>query len=56
LALVALPKINQDTIETEDLRFRKYLEERGFDTRKMGLVEEISDREIGAEGVVGEKS
>lgn len=32
-----LPEINQDTIEKEDIEFRKYLELHGFDTSAMGL-------------------
>ncbi|KXT12803.1 hypothetical protein AC579_1822 [Pseudocercospora musae] len=31
-----LPNIDQDTIEKEDLRFREYLEQNGYDTTKMG--------------------
>ena len=40
-ALVAwtLPKINQDTIEKEDIEFRAYLEKHGFDTTLMGNEE-----------------
>lgn len=34
-----LPTINQDTIEKEDIEFRAYLEQHGFDTTKMGNVE-----------------
>ncbi|KAK5652761.1 hypothetical protein OQA88_9614 [Cercophora sp. LCS_1] len=37
LVLVFLPQIEQDTIAYEDVRFRKYLEENGFDTRQLGL-------------------
>ena len=43
LALVAaglvllLPDIGQDSIEGEDRRFREFLEERGWDTRVLGL-------------------
>ena len=36
LAFFLLPKITQDTITSEDLRFRAYLESHGWDTRKMG--------------------
>lgn len=46
LAIVALPKIGQDTIDFEDLRFRAYLAEKGYDTTKMGLGEKsLSDGE-----------
>lgn len=37
LVLAFLPQIGQDTIAYEDVRFRKYLEENGFDTRQLGL-------------------
>lgn len=37
LAVFCLPKIDQDTIEFEDQRFRAYLAENGYDTSKMGL-------------------
>lgn len=36
LALFFLPHIGQDTITSEDIKFRAYLEENGWDTRKMG--------------------
>ena len=36
LAFFLLPHIGQDTITSEDLRFRAYLEENGWDTRQMG--------------------
>lgn len=39
LALFFLPHIGQDTITTEDLKFRAYLEENGWDTRQMGSRE-----------------
>lgn len=32
-----LPHIGQDTIDTEDVKFRAYLESNGYDTSKMGL-------------------
>lgn len=37
LAWFCLPSVGQDTIDEEDVRFRAYLEENGFDTGKMGL-------------------
>ncbi|KAH7127166.1 major facilitator superfamily domain-containing protein [Dendryphion nanum] len=53
-----LPHIGQDTIDTEDVRFREYLESNGFDTGSMGLegvrVEE-SGEHIAVEGEKGEK-
>ncbi len=36
LALFFLPHIGQDTITSEDIKFRAYLEEDGWDTRQMG--------------------
>jgi nitrate/nitrite transporter NarK len=43
LAFFFLPHIGQDTIVLEDLRFREYLEQQGWDTSKLGLKEELSD-------------
>lgn len=37
LVLVGLPQIGQDTIAEEDLKFRAFLEENGYDTRQLGL-------------------
>lgn len=37
LALFCLPHIGQDTITTEDIRFRQYLENNGWDTTQLGL-------------------
>lgn len=39
LAFFLLPHIGQDTITSEDLKFRAYLEEHGWDTRQMGTKE-----------------
>lgn len=51
-----LPHIGQDTIDTEDVRFREYLESNGYDTSKMGL-EEVRVRDIESEKhVVGGKT
>jgi MFS family permease len=38
LALFCLPHIGQDTITTEDIKFREYLESRGWDTRQLGML------------------
>ncbi|KAF2713402.1 MFS general substrate transporter [Pleomassaria siparia CBS 279.74] len=54
LALVAgglvflLPPIGQDTIDTEDVKFREYLVKNGYDTSKMGLgsVSSVSEVDI----------
>ena len=37
LAFLFIPKITQDMIEEEDIRFREYLERHGYDTSKMGM-------------------
>ena len=39
IALFLLPDIGQDTIEEEDIKFRAYLEDNGFDTSTMGTKE-----------------
>lgn len=39
LAWFCLPHIGQDTITEEDQKFRVYLEEKGWDTSKMGSKE-----------------
>lgn len=39
LAWALLPEIGQDTISMEDVKFREYLEEKGWDTRAMGSKE-----------------
>ncbi|PPJ53271.1 hypothetical protein CBER1_11883 [Cercospora berteroae] len=36
LLVWCLPDVHQDTIETEDMRFREYLEANGFDTARIG--------------------
>lgn len=38
LALCCLPHIGQDTIATEDAKFRAYLESNGWDTAQLGLI------------------
>ncbi|PWY82010.1 MFS general substrate transporter [Aspergillus heteromorphus CBS 117.55] len=45
LAFFFLPKINQDTITHEDARFRAYLEEQGYDTTSMGIVDVPAETE-----------
>lgn len=40
-----LPHIGQDTIDQEDVRFREYLTQNGYDTSKMGL-ESISGESV----------
>ncbi|KAM3066167.1 glycerophosphoinositol permease [Clarireedia jacksonii] len=57
LVLFCLPHIGQDTITKEDIKFREYLESRGWDTRQLGLrkVEE-SREEAAVEEVSSEKN
>lgn len=40
LAIFCLPHIGQDTITEEDTKFRRYLEEHGYDTSSMGQKSE----------------
>ncbi|MCJ1245391.1 hypothetical protein MMC30_002595 [Trapelia coarctata] len=55
LAFFLLPHIGQDTITDEDVRFRAYLEEHGWDTSLMGTKEYqmamASSPTVGAPGV-----
>ena len=39
LAIFCLPHIDQDTITTEDAKFRAYLEQHGWDTSQMGTID-----------------
>ena len=43
LAVFLLPHIGQDTITDEDIKFREYLESKGWDTRQMGIKRVDSD-------------
>lgn len=58
LAFFLLPHIGQDTITSEDLKFRAYLEEHGWDTRQMGSKEyqanAASASTMGKDGLEGE--
>ncbi|KZF21016.1 MFS general substrate transporter [Xylona heveae TC161] len=60
LAFFCLPHIAQDTIVTEDIRFREYLLQHGYDTSKMGVVElqaeSVMNVDQAAEGEMTEKS
>lgn len=38
LVLFCIPHIGQDTITTEDIKFREYLESKGWDVRQLGLL------------------
>ncbi|CAK7221784.1 glycerophosphoinositol permease [Sporothrix curviconia] len=42
LAFFLLPNVGQDTIQYEDARFRRYLEENGWDTTQLGLHKDSS--------------
>ncbi|KAK3381617.1 major facilitator superfamily domain-containing protein [Podospora didyma] len=54
LVLLFIPHIGQDTIADEDIRFRGFLEENGYDTRQLGLKkgESLGSLESAGEGVV----
>jgi hypothetical protein len=47
-----LPNISQDVVAEEDARFRRFLEERGYDTSTMGLPGANSSGEIPQEDTV----
>ncbi|RDL37096.1 uncharacterized protein BP5553_04529 [Venustampulla echinocandica] len=53
LAIFCLPHIGQDTITTEDIKFRRYLESHGWDTNQMGLLkgESVEARAAGRDAV-----
>jgi MFS family permease len=55
LAAFALPHIGQDTITTEDLKFREYLQEQGWDTAQMGIEGKPMPGLEGGEGMRAEK-
>ncbi|KAF2398933.1 glycerophosphodiester transporter [Trichodelitschia bisporula] len=46
LAMWALPDINQDTIEEEDIKFREFLTANGYDVSKMGLGPVSSEESV----------
>ncbi len=46
LAFFLLPNVGQDTIQLEDARFRRYLEENGWDTSQLGIRKEDSVEHI----------
>ena len=55
IVLFCIPHIGQDTITKEDIKFREYLEEKGWDTTKLGLVQPIDSGET-SPTPTGEKS
>ncbi|GAM89893.1 hypothetical protein ANO11243_079330 [Dothideomycetidae sp. 11243] len=46
LALFCLPHIGQDTIDQEDIKFREYLTQHGYDTSQMGTHNESQERMV----------
>lgn len=52
LVVFGLPHIGQDTIAEEDIKFRAYLEEHGYDTSQLGLK---SGESVESVGVVEEE-
>lgn len=50
LAIFFLPHIGQDTIVTEDIRFREYLDSKGWDTTQLGLQAGEGGAVFGARG------
>ena len=42
IAFFFIPNVGQDTITYEDVRFREYLEQQGWDTAKLGLADDSS--------------
>ena len=55
LAFFFLPNIGQDTITSEDIKFRAYLEQNGWDTRQMGSKEYQMHSSSTVDAAVGEK-
>jgi len=43
LAFFLLPHIGQDTIDTEDVKFREYLAANGYDVSQMGTHSESTE-------------
>ncbi|KAG5440174.1 hypothetical protein PCANB_001743 [Pneumocystis canis] len=50
-----LPKLSQDCVLEENLHFKAWLEEQGFDTKKMGLYSQQSDSELKEPAKISEK-
>lgn len=46
LALFCLPEITQDSIQDEDVKFKAFLEQHGYDTGAMGLAVENDRGEV----------
>ena len=43
ISLLFIPRLDQDCIQDEDIKFREYLEEQGYDVSKMGLPIKVVD-------------
>ena len=43
ISLLFIPRLDQDCIQDEDVKFREYLEEQGYDVSKMGLPIKVVD-------------
>lgn len=57
ITFFCLPNVGQDTIHYEDIRFREYLESKGWDTTQLGLKEDhvVSEEENVVTPPLGEK-
>lgn len=55
IALTCLPEVGQDTIDYEDMKFREYLTEHGYDTSKLGLHTESGEAIVMTKEYMGEK-
>ena len=52
ITLLFIPQLDEDCIQDEDIKFRDYLEQQGFETEKMGLpitnnVDDVEQIETG---------
>ncbi|KAG8532887.1 uncharacterized protein KY384_002765 [Bacidia gigantensis] len=56
LAFFLLPNIGQDTITSEDLKFRAYLEQHGWDTSQMGSKEYQGRSSSSVDQTMGQKA
>ncbi|KAG5437445.1 hypothetical protein PCK2_001004 [Pneumocystis canis] len=56
LSFFCLPKLSQDCVREENLHFKAFLEEQGFDTAKMGLYPQQSDSELKEQAKLSEKA
>ncbi|CAD0015233.1 unnamed protein product [Aureobasidium pullulans] len=53
IAFFLLPHIGQDTIDEEDVKFRAYLAENGYDVSQMGVQRESAEHIVGQTEVEG---